>query len=251
MRRRIPVAAIERVDVSGRAGRELIVVLTSALPGPATHCLVSRSAPAVHEFAEALRRALPVRDADEPRRDGAARVTVEPVERPGPEPRNVALGVLGVLYVLVAAALVARGAGERATVSWAVGVPSVLAPGVAAVVAGLRTLRDTVVLRARGIAVEGRLEFSYDVGTGEDAATHHVYPYVDARGERRERSGPEGGPSEVEIVYDPEDPDGTTTVGRATVGHLIGALSLALVLGLPMTLLGPSLVGPAMAALFD
>ncbi|MGW7403193.1 hypothetical protein ACWGI9_05555 [Streptomyces sp. NPDC054833] len=153
-------------------------------------------------------------------------MTVEPVERPGPEPRNVALAVLGVLYLLVAAASVARGAGERATVSRAVGVPCVLAPGAAAVVAGLRMLRDTVVPRARGIAVEGRLELSYDVGTGEDAATHHVHSCVDARGERRERSGPEGGPSEVEIVYDPEDPDGTT-------------------------LLGLSLVGPATAALFD
>ncbi|MEU6069369.1 hypothetical protein ABZ864_34200 [Streptomyces sp. NPDC047082] len=77
-----------------------------------------------------------------------------------------------------------------------------------------------------------------------------MYSYVDARGRRRERGGPEGGPSVVEIVYDPEDPEGTTTVGRATVGQLIGGLIIALVLGLPMTLLGLSLVGPAVAALF-
>ncbi|UXY28777.1 hypothetical protein [Streptomyces sp. HUAS TT20] len=136
------------MSTCGRRGRELTVVLTSALPDPATHSLTSRSAPAVREFA-------------------------------GPEPRNVPLGVLGVLYVLVVAALPVRGAGERATVSWLVGIPCVLAPGVAAVVAGLRMLRDTVVLRARGIAVEGRLESSHDVGTGEDAVTHCVYSYAD------------------------------------------------------------------------
>jgi hypothetical protein len=71
-----------------------------------------------------------------------------------------------------------------ATVSWAVGVPCVLALGVAAVVAGLRMLRGAVVLRAQGIAVERRMEFSCDVGTGEDAVALLVHPYVDARGER-------------------------------------------------------------------
>ncbi|MGW3144093.1 hypothetical protein ACWDG1_05290 [Streptomyces sp. NPDC001177] len=85
------------------------------------------------------------------------------------------MGALGVLYLLVTAALVARGAGERGVVSWG-GGPLVLAPGVAAVVAGRRMLYDTVVLRAPGIAVEGRLESSYDVGTGEDAVTPTCTP---------------------------------------------------------------------------
>ncbi|MFJ9704358.1 hypothetical protein [Streptomyces sp. NPDC101234] len=80
VRRRIPVAAIERVEVRGRTGRELAVFLTSNDPRPAApgRSLVSRSAPAVREFAEAPRRALPVRDAAEPRPDGASLVSVEP-----------------------------------------------------------------------------------------------------------------------------------------------------------------------------
>ncbi|WP_316757176.1 hypothetical protein [Streptomyces herbicida] len=88
VRRKIPVAAIERVEVRGSEGCEPAVVLTSAAPDPATYTLASRSAPAVREFAEAASRAVPARDADEPRRDGVARVTTEPVQRPGSRRRG-------------------------------------------------------------------------------------------------------------------------------------------------------------------
>ncbi len=137
------MAAIERVEVRGPEGREFAVVLTSNDPRPDApgHSLVSRSAPAVREFAEALRRALPVRDAAEPRPDGASVVSVEPMERPGLEPRQVALAALGVGYALITVALVARGAGEQAVVCWLVGVPTVLAPGVAALVGPVRTTK--------------------------------------------------------------------------------------------------------------
>jgi hypothetical protein len=251
VRRRIPVAAIAHVDVRGRKGRELAVVLTSRdpCPDPPGYSLVSRSTPAVREFAEALRRALPVRDADGPGRDGAALVSVEPMERPGPEPRRSALVALGAAYALITVALVVRGAGEQAIVSWAVGGPTVLAPGVAVLVGGVRYARDAVVLRARGITVEGRMEYSYETGSGADAVTHHVYSYVDAHGVRRRRSGTEGGAQEVEIVYDPEDPEGVTKVGRRTGWQLAGGVLLALLLGLPMTVLGLAMVGTALAAL--
>ncbi|MGW3144094.1 hypothetical protein ACWDG1_05295 [Streptomyces sp. NPDC001177] len=42
----------------------------------------------MREFAEAASRAVPARDADEPRRDGVARVTTEPVQRPGSRRRG-------------------------------------------------------------------------------------------------------------------------------------------------------------------
>ncbi|WP_328872651.1 hypothetical protein OHT76_22520 [Streptomyces sp. NBC_00287] len=239
VRHRIPVAAIERVEVSGAKGRVLTVVLSSA-----THTLTSRSAPAVREFAEAVRRALPVRDADEPR----PAVSAEPVERPGVEPGYVVLWALGVAFVLVAVALVVRGAGEQAVVFWLVG-PVVLGCGGAALAGGLTTVREAAVLRTRGITVEGRLTLSYEMGTGEDAVTHYEYTYVDARGQTRTRSGPAGGAEEVEIVYDPEDPEGTTKVGRGTAGVLaLGVFYL--VIGVPATLGGLWMVGTGAVALF-
>ncbi|MFD8718675.1 hypothetical protein ACFV2H_11815 [Streptomyces sp. NPDC059629] len=154
VRRRTPVAAIERVEVRGRRGREFAVVLTSNDPRPVApgHSLVSRSAPAVREFTEALRRALPVRYVAEPRPDGAS--------------------------------LVARGAGEQAVVS--VGVPTVLAPGVAALVGGARYARDAAVLRARRVAVEGSRSTPGVLVRDRLRRGHGQAPrlsYVDAHGE--------------------------------------------------------------------
>lgn len=82
VRRRIPVAAIERIHVHGPKGRRLTVVLTG--DEPVVYDLRCRSGLAVHEFAKVVRRALPVRDADEPRQDGAGPVTEEPPERVAP-----------------------------------------------------------------------------------------------------------------------------------------------------------------------
>ena len=57
----------------------MTVVLTGDEPVP--YQLRCRSAAAVHEFARAVRRALPVRDADEPRLNGAELMTEEPLGR--------------------------------------------------------------------------------------------------------------------------------------------------------------------------
>lgn len=167
-RHRIPVAAIGRVEVSGAKGRVLTVVLAADL---VTYSLTSRSAPAV---------------------------------RPGIDPGYVILGALVLAYVLVAVVLVVRGAGEDAVVCWLVG-PMLVGVGGAALAGGVRTVRGAVVLRRRGITVEGRRKRSYEVGTGEDAVMHHTYEYVDALGSTRTRSGREGGSDEVDILYDPED----------------------------------------------
>ncbi|MDQ0600358.1 hypothetical protein QF037_004703 [Streptomyces canus] len=78
VRHRIPVAAIARVDATGPGGRVLTVVVATTPTDSVTHSVTSRSAPAVRAFAEAVRRALPVRDADEPRPE----VSAEPVEGP-------------------------------------------------------------------------------------------------------------------------------------------------------------------------
>ncbi|MFF4709759.1 hypothetical protein ACWC4D_41150 [Streptomyces sp. NPDC001288] len=82
VRRRMPVTAIERVDVRGAKVRRLTVVLKGT--EPVAHHLTCRSAPGVHEFAQAVRRALPVRDADQPRPNGTELVTEEPLERAAP-----------------------------------------------------------------------------------------------------------------------------------------------------------------------
>ncbi|MFF4398290.1 DUF3592 domain-containing protein [Streptomyces sp. NPDC001480] len=250
VRRRIPVGAIERVEVRGGKGRELAVVLTAADPARAkTYTLTARSAPAVGAFAGAVRRALPARVPGKPRADGAARVSVEPLERPGLEPWRVGLWALGVSLLLVAGLLAACGAGAKAVALWLAGAV-VLGFGAVAVRSACGQVRDAVVLRRRGITVEGRLKYSFDTGSGEDRVTHHVYRYVDALGEPRERTGEEGGPDQVEIVYDPEDPEGTTKVGRGTAGQLTSGVLGLLLLAVPMAGIGAAMVVTALASLF-
>ncbi|MEW1828492.1 hypothetical protein [Streptomyces sp. NPDC088196] len=262
VRHRIPVAAIGRVYVNGPRGRVLTITLAAARADPAdparrtpvTYSLTSRNAPAAAAFAEAVRRALPVRYADEPRPEAEAEagvevsVSVEPIVRSRPDLGRVIVGTLCLAFVLVAVVLVARGAGERAVVCW-LGGPVLLGAGVAGLMGGGRAVREAVVLRGRGITVEGRLTRSYEVGTGEDAVTHHTYEYVDALGTTRTRSGPEGGAGMVEILYDPEDPEGVTKVGHGTAGHLAFGL-VFLALGLPTALAGLWMSGVGVTALF-
>jgi hypothetical protein len=248
VRHRIPVAAIARVDATGPGGRVLTVVVATTPTTPTdpvtySYSLTSRSAPAVRAFAEAVRRALPVRDADEPR----PQVSAEPVERSGPHLGYAILGALVLTYVLVAVVLVNRGAGEQAVVYWLAG-PMLTGAGGTVLPGGVRTVREAVVLRRRGITVEGRRERSYEVGTGEDAATHHMYAYVDALGNARTRSGRQGGADEVDILYDPEDPEGTTKVGHRTAGHLFLGL-FRLVLGLATVSAGLWAMGVGVVAL--
>ncbi|MET7370215.1 hypothetical protein ABZS61_30945 [Streptomyces sp. NPDC005566] len=149
VRRRIPVTAIERVDVHGTRGRRLTVVLTG--DEPAAYHLRCRSATAVHEFAQAVRRALPVRDADEPRPNGVELVTEKPLERVAPNRVRLLWWGLGGLYLLVLVLLLVKGAfnGVAPVVLWTV-APLLIAGGV-----GGHASRVAGVPGALGVANQG------------------------------------------------------------------------------------------------
>ncbi|MEU6667016.1 DUF3592 domain-containing protein [Streptomyces sp. NPDC046727] len=246
VRHRIPVAAIARVDVSGPRGNRLTVALfppaTAHPPAgfpPSTYTLTSRSAPAVREFAAAVRRALPARgDAGEPLPGPSGRIRVEPLERPGLEPRRVRWWALGGVYVLVAALLAARRSGSG-FLPWL--CSPVLVAGLVGVRNGTAAIRDAWVLRTRGITVEGRLERTWTYHHDDGSEEQYVYAYDDTRGVTRTRTGPEGGRERVEIVYDPEDP-ALTKVGRGP-GDLVLAVALQLVFGLPLLGFGLACAG--------
>lgn len=241
--RRIPVTAIERVDVNGAGGRRLTIVLTGA--EPQTFSVTSRSAPAVREFAEAVRRALPVRDAGEPRPDGAGLVTVAPLERPGLEPKRVLWWALGAVWALLALVLLVKGPADG-FLCWL--FSPVVVAGWMAVRGGAAIVREAWALRVRGITVEGRLERSWDHHGDNGTVTQYVYAYEDANGVSRTRSGSEGGADRVEIVYDARDPE-ITKVGRHTLGNLVGSLLLFVILALPLLLLGLGLLALGLLAL--
>ncbi|MFC5153884.1 hypothetical protein [Streptomyces amakusaensis] len=234
-RHRIPVAAIEEVEVRGRRGRVLAVVLASGdgVAPAATRLVKCRSAPAVDAFAAALRAELSVRDAAE-RGQGAGTVSVERLERPKRRARPRLRTVAVALYLLVLAWLVAVLVGEpahrgsftavSALVCW------ILSPGLAA----LGRLVTPVVwelieepwrLRTRGITVTGEL-----VRTYQREGTWFVYAFTDTRGRKRTCRSRDGGPGRVEITYDPERA-GLSRVGSSTTGDLVfgGVLFLVLV----------------------
>ncbi|OIJ88489.1 hypothetical protein BIV24_21565 [Streptomyces colonosanans] len=231
VRRRIPVAAIERVDVHGAKGRRLTVVLTG--DEPAAYHLRCRSAPAVHEFAQAVRGALPVRDADERRQDGTGLVAEELLERATPNRVRLWWG-LGGAYVLVLVLLLVKGAAFPG-ILWAV-APAVLSVGGLGVLGGWRVLREAWVLRTRGITVEGELQRIFWF---EDVK-QYTYAYVDSHGVRRELTGANGGDERVEIRYEPAAPE-TAQVGRRTTGSLVFGAVLILLLGVPSLLVGVAL----------
>lgn len=249
IRRRIPVSAIERVDVGGPRGCELTVVLTVGTPPAVTYVLRARSAPMVREFAAALSRALPVRGAEEPRPDGAALVTEEVVKRWSPSPAHwVATGLL-MVYLLVPLVLWVAG---RTTpfVLWLLG-PWLALLGLGSVVGGWEAKEKVAALRTRGITVEGRLEYSYEERSGEDTVKKYVYSFADTSGEVHQRHGKQGGGAErVEIVYDPADPKENNKVGRGTAARLAGAWLLVVLLGVPAVVAGAAFMVVGVAALF-
>ncbi|MFD7408441.1 hypothetical protein ACFV7R_38655 [Streptomyces sp. NPDC059866] len=225
VRRRIPVTAIERVDVHGAKGRQLTVVLTG--DEPVAYHLRCRSAPAVHEFAQAVRRALLIRDADEPRPNGAELVTEKPLERAAPNRARLLRWGLGGGYVLVLVLLLVKGAfsGVAPVVLWTV-APLLIAGGVAGVQAGGQVFREPWVLRTRGITVEGELQGTH----WHEGGKQYYYAYVDSHGVRRECKSSDGGAERAEITYDPVNPD-TAMVGRRTTGWLVFGAVLILLMG--------------------
>lgn len=223
VRRRIPAAAIERVDVDGATGRQLTIVLTG--DAPVRYRFISRSAPAVREFARAVHRALPVRDADEPQPDGAGLVTEEPLERAAPNRVRLLWWGLAAGYALVLVLLLLKGAGVVPTVLWGES-PAPIGAGGLGVHVGWGILREAWLLRTRGITVEGRLQRSH----WSNGVEQYTYAYTDTHGVQRERTGSDGGAELVDITYVPEDPE-ITKVGRRTTGKLVSGAVLILLAG--------------------
>ncbi|MFF9625721.1 hypothetical protein [Streptomyces griseosporeus] len=250
-RRRVPVAAIERVETGGRGGRELTVVLTAPAPPAVTYTLTARSAPMVREFAAALRRAVPVRDADEPRPDGAALVWREDEPEPARPERGVwpAIALVGAFLAVPCVLWFGRGRGLPA-VLWVLSPPAFLI-GWAAMVGGWEVRGKASALRTRGLTVEGRLESTYEERSGEQTETKYVYVFADVHGREHRYDGPRGrGAAQVEIVYDPADPDGNHKVGRGTAVRSAWGWLLVLLLGLPGLAAAAGLAVMAVVALF-
>ncbi|MGW7067294.1 hypothetical protein ACWGII_19065 [Streptomyces sp. NPDC054855] len=238
--RRIPVAAIERVDIKGPKGRRLVVVLTAPEAGDRRSWTVySRSAPAVQALAQALRRALPVRDAAQPRACGALSATQAPVERPATDRQRVAQTFLVALYLLAAAAMLLAGlfgAYEwyAALACWLIG--SVSVPLRHGVHAGWEMIREAWRLRTCGILVEGRKLYS---GT---------YEFTDAEGRSRQLTDSYESAERVQILYDPTAAGQTAQVGRRTAGTLVFAsLVCFLSLAVTVTLTAIAVLGPLAA----
>ncbi|MEV7319738.1 hypothetical protein [Streptomyces sp. NPDC093970] len=145
VRRRIPSAAIERIGVRGPKGLLLAVVLTG--DRPVVYDLRCRSGPTVHEFAQAVRRALPLRDVDERRQDGAGLVTEEPMERVAPNQLRQLWWGLGGTYVLVFTLLVVTGAGAGPVLLWVV-APEAIGGGGFGVHIGWKVVRDACAITA-------------------------------------------------------------------------------------------------------
>ncbi|WP_137994074.1 hypothetical protein [Streptomyces vilmorinianum] len=250
--RRVPVAAIDRVEVRGRGGRRLAVVLTGPENGvPETYLLTSRSRIAVERFATVLSEALPVRDAAEPQVPGPRRVTVERRERrtrPGwrrilaVEPGTA----VAAAFCLVMVALLVTGSWAGA-LCWLF-VPLLGGAGVSLTSLGWKTARDGWVLVTRGITVDGRRKNSGSIDHGDTDALY-VYLFTDTDGAPRAYRGSNGGRDEEEITYDPRDP-GVSQLRRRTVAQLVAGLALLLVLVLPLLAGGVVLGLLAFADLF-
>ncbi|MFJ6085284.1 hypothetical protein ACIQI8_28140 [Streptomyces sp. NPDC092369] len=240
VRRRIPVAAVERIDVHGPKGRRLTVVLTGS--EPVAYRLRCRSGPAVREFAQALQRALPVRDAAEPRTDGAVLVTEEPLARAVPNRARQLWWGLGSAYVLVLVLLIVTDAGVVPVLLW-VAAPEAIGGGGFGVHVGWKVVREAWGMRTRGITVEGRLQRSH----WYEGVEQYTYAYVDKQGERRELTTSTAGGDPAEITYDPAHP-ATAQAGTGTTGWLVFGAVLILLLG-PLLLAGLSFVVVGVTAL--
>ncbi|MEV8406036.1 hypothetical protein AB0R12_09525 [Streptomyces niveus] len=238
--RRIPVAAIERVEIRGAKGRSLVLVLTAPDKAHGESWTVdSSSAPAVRAFADALRLLVPVRDAGEVRADGALLVTRVPVEKPAIGWQRAALRLSVSLYLLAAAAMLVvglLGAYEwyAALACWLIG--SLAIPIRHGVSAGWDMTREAWRLRTSGVLVEGRKSY------------YGTYEFTDLDGRIRSLRDSYESAERVRVLYDPADPQQTAQVGQRTVGTLaFGGLVCLLSLAMVIALTAIGLAGPLAA----
>ncbi|MFF4168645.1 hypothetical protein [Streptomyces sp. NPDC001744] len=244
--RRIPVAAIERVEVRGPGGRTLAVVLTGQEPETArTHALTSLGPGAVRRFAAVLREALPVRDGAELHVSGSALVTTEPLDRPGLPAVRPGVAVAAAFFLVMAALLVTED--WTGAFCWLF-VPMTVGGGVALAALGGKPVREGWVLAVRGITVDGHRKNSGSVDRGDPDALY-VYLFTDAEGAPGVYRGSNGGRDEEEIVYDPRNP-GVNQLRRRNAAQLAAGLVVLLVLALPLLAGGTALGLTALADLF-
>ncbi|MGW1116427.1 hypothetical protein ACWD5B_04845 [Streptomyces tanashiensis] len=245
--RRIPLTAIERVEVGGFRGRTLAVILTGPEPDAVReHRFVSLRPAAVNRFAAVLREALPVRDGAEMGAAGSSLVIVEPLERPGlPALRRDVF--VPVTFCLVMAALLA-------TRSWIgvfcwVFVPMLVGAGISLLEVGWKPVREGWILAVRGVTVDGQRKNSGSVDAGDPDALY-VYLFTDAEGALCAYRGTNGGRDEEEIVYDPRNP-GVNQLRRRNAAQFVIGLAFLLTVVLPLLGCGVAFGLMALADLLD
>ncbi|WP_146075267.1 DUF3592 domain-containing protein [Streptomyces sp. Ru71] len=145
-----------------------------------------------------------------------------------------------------AVGLGAGGAGGGAVLGW-LACPLLLGPAAVAVLGGAELVRQGWALRARGAVAPARLVRTYALH-GEDTGEGCVYVYVDDRGLAREWRGRAGAAEQVEILYDPEDPE-VARPGRSTTARLTGTGALALGVGGLLLFLAAMVLAPVVRAL--
>lgn len=239
MRLRIPLTAIETVRTGGGSRRRVIeIVLTSAGATPVVHTLSPPNATAATAFADAVNAALPVRDAVEPRADGATLVTTVPVpprterkDRWTTSREGRVQWAFGALFVLGTAAAAATGEWTLALLWVTLYTPFLVGCSVAYSVC--RATVDWWLLRHRGITVLAVYKDSDYVGE----VLTKTYSFTDVAGGERTFSGSgrlmASDPDRIEVTYDPHTPE-RMTARKGPVVRTLSFLAYAL-LGLPVT----------------
>ncbi|MFF4133797.1 hypothetical protein ACFY1B_20025 [Streptomyces mirabilis] len=238
-RLRIPLAAIETVRAGGESRRRVIeIVLTSAGATPVVHAPRPPSATAAIAFADAVNAALPVRDAVEPRADGATSVTTAPVpprterkDRWTTSPDRKVQWAFGAQFAL-GTALAAATEEWTLVLLWVTSYTPFLV-GCALTHIVYRVTVDWWSLRRRGIAVLAVYQDSDRV----DEVLVKRYSFTDVAGEERTLSGSgrrvATDPERTEVTYGPCAPKRMTTRDGPVV-RTLSVLAYVL-LGLPVT----------------
>ncbi|MFJ6850145.1 hypothetical protein ACIQM3_06295 [Streptomyces sp. NPDC091271] len=239
VRRRIPLEAVEEVRLESRRGPGVQVALTAPAGASGTVFRVGcRNRASATAFVDAANGALPVRDADAPREDGAAQVVVLPPlagkDRRTARDRLLIAAALSPVALYVAGLVVLIAHGDIfGVVFWLLGLKP-LAFGLLLYGLSAKNLYDRGLLRRRGISVLAT--FDHDQGKKQ------IYSFVDAEGVKRfcepdsAAEAVRGAPRQVTVLYDPRHVERVKAVlplrtwVLRTIGVAFGGTSL-LVLG--------------------
>ncbi|MEU1256661.1 hypothetical protein ABZ445_25570 [Streptomyces chartreusis] len=211
VRRRIPLPAVEAVRAA-EGPRGVEVVLTAPEGAGATvYRVAHRAASARDAFVRTVNAALPARDAEEDRRDGATLVEVLPGtvrtawyrKALGDAALVLAIGVPVVGWIAGLVTLLAHG-DLIGAILWFFGTKPLI---IGLVLYGMaaKTLYDRAILRRRGVSVLAAFH-RYD-------GKKRMFRFTDLNGVPREcevdtAAEPVGsGPERFEVSYDPEHPE--------------------------------------------